>query len=373
MHRRNPADFQSPHAAVLLSDGGLETTLLFRESIELPAFAAFVLLDTDEGRDRLRRYYRSYLEIAATYGIGFVLETPTWRANPNWARSLGYSLSALDNRNYQAVQLMYALRREFAGRVDPIWISGCIGPRGDGYVAGAEMTVSEASDYHRRQIAVLRDSGADVITSFTIPGISEAVGIVRAAEEEDIPVVIGFAVEVDGRLPSGISLQQAIERVDAAAAVQPVCYMVNCAHPDPFLPILESVPPGEAPSRSWTQRIGAVRANASTKSHAELEATDTLDEGNPVLLAAGYRRLQSVLPNLTVVGGCCGTDERHVREIAQVFAGSPCPHRSLDPLWSQVLTSRPALLHTQWGLCSTQSTLLCSPFLMIYVFYVMCS
>ena len=192
----------------------------------------------------------------------------------------------------------------------PSVISGCIGPRGDGYDPGNIMTAAEAQDYHRRQISTLAGAGADLITALTMTNVPEAVGIATAATAIDIPVVISFTVETDGRLPTGDSLRAAIEAVDEATGSYPAYYMINCAHPTHFTSVLST---GEA----WTKRIGGIRANASRCSHAELDAMTELDSGNPDELGRMYRAIRDDFPGVRVIGGCCGTDLRHVTAIAE--------------------------------------------------------
>jgi len=297
---------------LFLSDGGLETTLVYLEGVELPQFAAFVLLKDDAGREHLRRYYHPYLELCAdTPGAGFVLETPTWRANPDWGHLLGYDAAALAQANIEAVRLVSELRAAWRPRLTgPVVLSGIIGPRGDGYVADAPSSIGDAAAYHLPQAAALRDGGVDMLAAVTMTNSAEAVGIARAAKEVGLPVAISFTVETDGRLPNGESLRDAMAKVDADAP--PAYFAVNCAHPSHFEDCL-------AEGGDWTARIRGLRANASTLSHAELDAATALDIGDPLDLGNRYRRLRSPLPALNVLGGCCGTDQRHLRAIRDAW------------------------------------------------------
>jgi S-methylmethionine-dependent homocysteine/selenocysteine methylase len=299
-----------PHesSTPFITDGGLETTLVFHEKIELPCFAAFPLLDSADGRRTLLRYYREYAELAVCHGTGFILESPTWRANPDWAAKLGYTPVALAAANRQAIALMREVRAEFHTPDSPFLISGGVGPRGDGYQIGARMTREQAARYHAPQLRTYRDAGADFISAITMTYAEEALGIANAAAVLEIPSVISFTVETDGRLPSGQPLREAIELVDAKAARAPAYYMINCAHPTHFASEL-------TPGASWLSRIAGVRANASCRSHAELDASTDLDAGDPTELAAQYRQLRELLPRLNVLGGCCGTDLRHLEAI----------------------------------------------------------
>jgi S-methylmethionine-dependent homocysteine/selenocysteine methylase len=290
---------------LFLTDGGIETTLIFHRGLDLPEFAAFDLLKDEAGTEALRSYFRPYLELARENDTGFVLESPTWRASPRWADEIGYSADELDTVNRAAISLMDALRDEY-GDVTPIVISGCIGPQDDGYDPKRKLSADEAAEYHSTQIGTFADTEADMVAALTLTYVDEAIGIARAAQAEGLPVAISFTVETEGTLPSGEPLSQAIQETDAATGGGPAYYMINCAHPTHF----ESVLGG-----SWTTRIHGLRANASTKSHAELDEAPELDDGDPEDLGLRYAGLRGQLPSLNVLGGCCGTDDRHVARI----------------------------------------------------------
>jgi S-methylmethionine-dependent homocysteine/selenocysteine methylase len=293
-----------------LTDGGIETTLIFHEGLDLPDFAAFDLLKNAAGSEALRNYFRTYATLARRYDVGLILESATWRANPDWAHRLGYSDRELAELNRKAIELLCAIRTEYETATSPMVISGCIGPRGDGYQPTAVMSVEEAQRYHQTQIDVFSRTGADLVTAITMNYIEEAIGITRAAKVAGMPVVISFTVETDGRLPTGHTLQEAIERVDEVTEHTPAYYMINCAHPWHFEHVLVT-------DEAWAERIRGVRANASTKSHAELNESAELDDGDPLEFGRQYRTLLGKLPHLSVFGGCCGTDHRHIEAICQ--------------------------------------------------------
>jgi S-methylmethionine-dependent homocysteine/selenocysteine methylase len=292
-----------------LTDSGLETTLVFHDGRELPHFASFDLLRTQEGKARILDYYRQHAGIARRHKTGFLLETVTWRANPDWGRKLGYSLRALEAANEEAVEMFVPLRDELEAAGTPAVISGNIGPRGDGYNPQAFMSVEEARDYHGWQVGVLARQPVDMLAAFTMTYANEATGIVLAARDHDVPVGISFTLETDGRLPSGQALGDAIDEVDRKTGRHAAYFMISCAHPEHFDAVLD-------PRADWASRIRAVRANASRRSHAELDEATELDDGNPGELGRQYRDLVRLLPNLSVLGGCCGTDHRHVAAIA---------------------------------------------------------
>ena len=303
-----------------LTDGGIETTLIFHEGLDLPDFAAFHLLKTSKGDAALRKYFRTYTEIAKKFETGLILESATWRANADWGRRIGYSAETLANANRKAIHLLEKIRDEFETPQTTMIISGCIGPRGDGYIPDVAMTAREAASYHREQIEIFASSAADMVTAITMNYVEEAIGIARAAQNVNLPVVLSFTVETDGHLPTGQTLQAAIEQVDEATSAYPAYYMINCAHPTHF----EHVLTGDG---AWLNRIRGIRANASRKSHAELNEAPDLDSGNPFELGMQYSRLKNRLPHLNVMGGCCGTDHRHVEQIAE----------SCLPLFSSVM------------------------------------
>ncbi|HUF03480.1 MAG TPA: homocysteine S-methyltransferase family protein [Aridibacter sp.] len=304
-----------PHTSdrYFVTDGGLETTLIFQENIDLPEFASFVLLRDENSREALRKYFREYMDIATDVNAPLILETATWRANPDWAEKIGYSPEELDEANRASVALLKELRPEFEEHGNRMLISGCVGPRGDGYVAGEMMDPEEAKLYHLRQVSVFAGAGADLITAITMTYENEAIGIADAAAEFGLPSVISLTVETDGRLPNGSMLEYAISRVDSESEAPPAYYMINCAHPTHFLEALKE-------GNGWQDRIRGTRVNASKMSHAELDESEVLDEGDPYELAAAHRELRRLLPNLNVAGGCCGTDQRHVAEIAKELA-----------------------------------------------------
>lgn len=290
-----------------LSDGGLETTIVFEHGVDLPEFAAFPLLDHDAGLATLTAYYTPFLDVADRNRSGFVLDTPTWRANLDWAARLGYDAIRLASINHRAVEFVRGLAD---GRTTPTVINGIIGPRGDGYVVDSSMTTAEAAAYHGLQARAFAEAGADMITATTMTYVEEAVGAVRAAIAVGLPVAVSFTVETDGRLPSGQPLGEAIIEVDQVTNGAPAYFMVNCAHPTHFLDVLDT-------SAEWTDRIRGVRANASPASHAELDEATELDRGDIDQLGSLYRELRTRL-DLRVIGGCCGTDHEHVAHLAAV-------------------------------------------------------
>ena len=291
-----------------LTDGGIETTLIFHEGWTLPIGEAFVLLTTQRGRAALKEYFDRYVPLAIENGTGFLLESPTWRANPDWAEKVGYEKDALARINAAAIGLLEEVRQTYESEACRMPISGCIGPRGDGYAPGRIMTAQEAEDYHAWQVGVFAVTNADLVSAITMTSGAEGLGVAMAAKKAHMPSVISFTVETDGRLPSGETLADAIAKVDDVSGGAPAYYMINCAHPTHFAPALEE-------DAAWVKRIRGLRANASRKSHQELDNSPELDIGDPMELGGEYAQLMKRMPHLAVLGGCCGTDHRHVAQI----------------------------------------------------------
>ncbi len=293
-----------------LTDGGLETTLVYHDGIELPHFAAFDLLASKPGRQRLRDYFDPYVDLARKAGAGFIIESPTWRANADWGKRLGYSAASLAARNREAIDLMHEVREAHEGDGLPIVISGCIGPRGDGYIPGEEMSPMAAATYHAPQIEAFAEAGADMVTGLTATNMNEAIGIVDAAQAAGMPVAISFTVETDGRLPTGQSLWDAIAAIDIATNEAAAYFMINCAHPTHFRETLRR-------GGTSLRRLRGLRANASCMSHEELDDAEELDTGNPEELGRQHAELLSLFPSITILDGCCGTDLRHIEHISR--------------------------------------------------------
>jgi len=296
-----------------LTDGGMETDLIFNHGIDLPLFASISLFRKDDDPAVIAEYFAPYLETAKAQKRGIVLESATWRASPGWIAQLGYAPDEFETLNRKAIASLNRLRDKHDSAETPVLVSACIGPRGDGYAIDTKMTAEEAEAYHAVQVGLFADTEADLVTTMTMTYVEEAIGIARAAKAAGMPVVISFTVETDGRLPSGQALGDAVEQVDAATGGYPAYFMINCAHPDHFMPTLRE-------GGAWISRIQGLRANASRMSHEELDNAEELDDGDPHELGHQYAELVAEFPSLRVLGGCCGTDHRHIHEIAKACA-----------------------------------------------------
>ena len=296
---------------MFLTDAGLETDLIFNHGIEIREFAAHTLLADESGREALARYYREFLSLARDLGTGFILDGQTWKAHLHWAEDLGANEDELCEANRSSIMFMAQLRDEFSDNSKPIVLNAFIGPQGDAYAPETEIAAHEAQAYHAKQIGWLAETEIDMVTAMTFTQSDEAIGVVRAANEAGLPIVVSFTVETDGNLPSGQSVKEAIETVDQATGASAAYYMINCAHPDHFDHVLED--------GAWARRIRGLRCNASRLSHAELDECETLDDGDPAELALQYKAIVANMPWLNVFGGCCGSDLRHITEIARIL------------------------------------------------------
>lgn len=302
----------------ILGDGGIETALEDRLGQTLPEFAAFVLLDSEAGREALREYYRPFVELAAETGMRLMLDTPTWRANPDWValvegvvgvegpeagaareRALGTRVAAL---SAAAVSLVHDCARVLPG----VTVNGVVGPRFDDYVADERMSPRAAAEYHAPQVRALAESGADRVTAVTMLDAAEGIGVVRAAGIAGIPAVVSFTVGADGRLADGSTVAEAIREVDEATGAAALGFAVNCAHPD-------EVAAGLGGGEPELSRLLGFRLNA-----ARAEAEDGGGDA-PEAFAAAFARLAALAPAAELYGGCCGTDAPHIAALAEAL------------------------------------------------------
>jgi len=309
-----------------LTNAGTETYLVFQQGFDLPEFCAFTVFEDAEAWGELERNHLGpILQAAADHGHGLMLDALVWRAQPDFVAKLGLGSDQLGHINATAVSRLReaAMRWRRSNGFDeqslPVLIAADIGPRGDGYrVEDAAVTVAAARDYHRPQIQAVVAAGADVVCALTMTGLSESIGIVEACALSGVPVIVSPTVETDGRLPDQSELGSFIRDVDEATGAAPLFYMVNCAHPTHLLPTLEAA---RAAGASWLGRFRGFRANASRKSHQELDDSTELDRGDPRELARDVAEMQQTY-GLRVIGGCCGTDHEHLAAIAR---SAPAP------------------------------------------------
>jgi len=303
-----PAHHPQNDGGLFLTDAGLETDLIFNHGIEIREFAAHTLLESSEGRFALAQYFRGFLALADRHNVGFVFDSPTWKAHTHWSEALGTSSAELAEINREAINFIADLRDEFAGNRRPIVLNAVVGPCGDAYAPESLISAGTAARHHAQQIGWLAETEVDMVSALTFTQSSEAIGIVRAANDAGLPIAVSFTVETDGRLPTGQPIGEAIAEVDAATDHGAAYFMINCAHPDHFRKALLN--------EQWLRRIRGFRCNASRCSHAELDEAETLDAGDPTELSRQYGELATTMPWANVFGGCCGSDLRHVAAIA---------------------------------------------------------
>ena len=300
---------------IFLEVSGFATTLIFHDKIELPEFATFPLLRTEDGTRRVIEFSRLHANIAIDYGVGNILGSVGWRASRDWATKLDISMEELEVINTKSIKILKEIQEDMETIQSPMIVVGTVGPRADAYSAAKHhMTVTEAEAYHREQISTYYNAGAEMICAYTMNYIEEGLGVVNAAKSFDMPVAISFTIEMNGHLPSGQTLQEAIEEIDRWTDSYPLYYMINCVHPMHMLEVLKQV---NLEPDSWVYRIRGIRANASKKSHAELDESTTLDDGNPEEYGQYCDQLRKLFPQINVLGGCCGTDHRHIQQICE--------------------------------------------------------
>lgn len=296
-----------------LTDAGMETDLIFNHGINIRELAAHTLLPEAAGREAMARYFRHFLSLTLETQAGFILDSQTWKAHMHWAEDLGATEDELRHSNQNSVEFIAGLRDEFEKNTKPIVLNGLIGPRGDAYAPEVEIAAQEAEEYHAKQISWLAGTDIDMVTALTFTQSDEAIGVVRAANKVGLPIAVSFTVETDGNLPTQQPLNEAIDAVDKATGAGAAYFMVNCAYPDHFSNVLENA--------EWARRIRGIRCNASRKSHAELDQSETLDDGDPIEFGDQYRAIKAKMPWLNIFGGCCGSDLRHVTQIARTLVG----------------------------------------------------
>lgn len=289
--------------------GGFETWLQYVDGFKLRHFCGFELIDDPRGRACLEDYHRKIAEAAAAQGFGVINEGLHYRASRDWGELIGYSREGLEEINIRGIEFYREIARDYDSPETPMLVGGAIGPRGDAYNVGRTPDAAESEDYHAEQIETFRKAGADLVTALTFSSIEEAIGLARAAKAAGMPVVVSFFVARGGKLNGGETLEEAITRVDAATNSAPAYYMVNCTHPTEFMPALTE--------GDWTARLGGFMPNAVAMETLSLCQLGHLEDGDPVELGGQMADLARRFPHINVWGGCCGTDGRHIGEIAR--------------------------------------------------------
>ncbi|KAJ5210720.1 Homocysteine S-methyltransferase [Penicillium cf. griseofulvum] len=290
-----------------ITEGGIETTLIYTKNIDLPNFSTLPVLNTEDGKETISSIYKGYIDIARAHSTGVVLETRTWRGSPLWSSEIGLSIPQMVDLNHTAVKLLQGIRSETP--FDPIVISGAMGPLQDAY-QDSTVSFDQAREYYGPQIRAFAEEGVDMLCIMTVTNLDEAFGAVSLAREYNLPIHVSFSIETDGRLRGGKTLEDAIREVDSVTENYVTYYGVNCAHPRYIIMAVQDMP------MEVRSRLGSIRGNSSLKSHEELDNSTELDRGDIPGWVQEFNQLVSMLPGLKVVGGCCGTDEEHIDAIA---------------------------------------------------------
>ena len=294
---------------IYLTEGGTETEILYKWGYALPEFAMFPLLDNPEADAVIRDMYRRYFDVAAEHNTGMLVLGHDYRASPDWGAKLGYSPEGLAEMERRTVRFLDEIRAEYSAKVTDAYIAGCIGPRGDAYGTGAEIGENEAEDYHSVQLPTLRETPADMAIAVTFNNIPEAVGVIRAAEGIGLPIGVSLTLTTESRLRSGPTLRKAVETIDERTNGAAAWFGTNCSHPLEFEPALADEGP-------WIERLRYMRPNAVKMEKLALCKLGHLEDGDPVELGHQMGDLARRYPQMDLLGGCCGTDERHLDEIA---------------------------------------------------------
>lgn len=294
---------------IYITEGGIETEILYKWGFELPEFSMYPLLDNADAMKTIHAMFDRVFAAAAAHDAGIVLAGLDYRASPDWAEKIGYSRDQLDAFIHRNIAFLKGRREAHADRVRDVYIAATCGPRGDAYGTGGTITEDEAEAYHAFQIAASKAAGADLVIGITFNNIPESIGFVRAAQDVGIPVGISLTLTPEGVMRSGPSLQQAVEEIDAATDGAAAWFGTNCAHPVEFEPALNG--------GAWTDRLRYVRPNASKMDKIALCKLGHLEDGDPEELGGQMADLKRRFPQADILGGCCGTDERHLGEIAR--------------------------------------------------------
>ncbi len=297
---------------IILTEGALIERLRRDAAVSLDPHVLHAGFVYDEGgRRALRGLYRQYLDIGLAADLPMIVCTPTWRANPVRLR-----LADLADRdaNGDGARFVAAIRDEYDAYARQVFIGGLIGCAGDAYKPEEGLSTAAATAFHVTQTVALATAGVDFLFAATLPNVDEALGMAHAMAACRIPYVVSFVLQRDGRLLDGIPLHQAVTMIDEAANPRPLFFMANCVHPRVFEAALASE---VSRSGSVHERVIGLQANTSMRSPDELDGRGEVDPGEgPEALANAMLRLRRRF-GTKVLGGCCGTDDRHIAWIAR--------------------------------------------------------
>ncbi|WP_242521620.1 homocysteine S-methyltransferase family protein [Motiliproteus sp. SC1-56] len=292
-----------------MTEGGTETEIMYKFGFELPHFAMFPLLDNPKAVSALNGMYQRYLDTAAKHGFNALVGGLDYRASPDWGSLLGYSNTGLAEMQLRAIEFLRDVAKPYQGQIADIQIVGVVGPRGDAYALNKTISAQEAEAYHSTQLETLQQADVDLVWAATFNNVPEAVGVSRAAARCQLPLCMSFTLDSNHRLKSGPTLKQAIETVDLKAGDRrPDFYGINCSHPLEFSPAIEQA--------AWFERVRCLRPNAAMMDKISLCKLGHLEDGDPQDLGEQMGELARRFPHIDIWGGCCGTWERHLEQIA---------------------------------------------------------
>ncbi|WP_286238828.1 homocysteine S-methyltransferase family protein [Neptuniibacter halophilus] len=291
-----------------LTEGGTETEIMYKYGFELPHFAMFPLLDNPAAVTKMRDMFRYYLDVVAKHKLCALIGGLDYRASPDWGKLLGYSDAGLAEANLQSIDFLRDVAAEYAHDIEQTLIQGLIGPRGDAYQQGHTITAEAAEDYHAIQLTTLKKAGVDLALAITFNNVEESIGVARAAKTIGVPLAISLTLNRNSTLGDGTPLADAIEQIDQATDHSVEFYSINCSHPIEYEPAIDGGP--------WLQRVRGVRPNASKMEKVALCKIGHLESGDPVELGEQCGELAKRYPHMDIWGGCCGTWDQHLDQIA---------------------------------------------------------
>jgi S-methylmethionine-dependent homocysteine/selenocysteine methylase len=300
---------------LVLTDGGIETRIVYESDVDLPEpLESAGLLEDPAGEEVLRDIYRSYLVAARERGLPVIIGTPTFRASPRYVAAAGRPAGDLVTLNRAAARMHAALIEETGHR--QAFVAGVIGPAGDAYTPSEALDPDAGETYHRDQARALAEAGVDFLFAPTFPAVSEAIGVARAMASTGIPYAVSFVLAPTGHVLDGTPLADAVEAVDAAVDPRPMHFSLSCIHPTVAARALEAAGPDAR------ARVRECKANASRLPTSELVQLDHLEGDDPDPFASAMWELHERF-GTNVLGGCCGTDDRHMRALAALMDDQP--------------------------------------------------
>jgi homocysteine S-methyltransferase len=302
------------HSAIILTEGAVIERLHRDPSIELdPHILNAGLIHENKGRRALEKIYRNYIGVGLKYNLPILLAAPTWRANPDRIEASG--CRGHEKINADCVRFLQSIRNTYDDYSKLMFIGGLMACRGDAYRPEEALTEPDAADFHKPQAAMLAESGVDYLMAATLPAVSEARGMAKTLSDLRIPYVISFVIRPDGTLLDGTPLHRAIDQIDSTTEHPPFFYLINCVHPSVFA---RGLGRETEISKSIRKRVLGLQANTSSRSPEELDGLEQLDGSDPDKFAEEMLDLHHQF-GIKVIGGCCGTDHRHIHAIAARF------------------------------------------------------